>query len=93
MSCAGPTSRTPTVVILVDQWDPVLHESAEDADERRVGGLVGEVLQLRSRCPITYALWLTTPRGSVFQSERQSHDYKHLIDVEIYDKNSRLSAR
>ena len=36
-----------TIIILVDQWDPILHEGAEYTDDGRVRNLVGEVLQLR----------------------------------------------
>ena len=36
-----------TVVVLVDQWDPVLHESTEDANERRVCNLVRKFFQFR----------------------------------------------
>ena len=37
-----------TVVVLVDQWDPVLHERAEDTNERRMGDLVRNLFQFRS---------------------------------------------
>ena len=37
-----------TIIILVDQGDPILHESAEDPHEWCVSGFVGEALQLRA---------------------------------------------